>query len=124
MLADGGSYGGVQYFDPATVATFTEAGAGVRRALGFAKAPRPDESQEGALPVFGHTGFTGTSVWADAEAGITVAFTSNRIYRGRSNWRLQKMKVRVQVSRIVYDALARDPRDGGGASAKTQTPAL
>ena len=125
MLAEGGCYGGVQYFQPATIEAFTQTDAGVKRALGFAKAPRPDESEADVMPVFGHTGFTGTSVWADAEAGITVAFTSNRIYRGRSNWRLQKMKVRERVLRIVYDALARDPRDGGvAAPAETGKPAL
>ena len=114
MLNAGGSYGGRTYLRPETIARFTSTEDGQRRALGFAKAPRPDESKEGPLPVFGHTGFTGTSVWSDAEAGITIAFTSNRIYRSRSNYRLQKLKVREQVSRIVYGAVGADGDIGEG----------
>ena len=113
MLNQGGHYGGRDYLRPETIARFTASEDGQRRALGFAKAPRPDESKDGPLPVFGHTGFTGTSVWSDAEAGITIAFTSNRIFRGRSNYRLQKLKVREQVSRVVYGAVGEEARGGG-----------
>ncbi len=105
MLARGGVYGERRYLEAATVETFTDSKPGETRALGFVKAPRPDEPKKGVLPVFGHTGFTGTSVWTDPEKELTIAFTSNRIYRGRSNWKLQKTKVREQVQRVVYQAL-------------------
>lgn len=123
MLRRGGSYGGVDYLRPETIDTFTRSAPGEKHALGFAKAPRPDDPPDGPRPVFGHTGFTGTSVWTDAEAAITVAFTSNRIYRGRANWRLQKLKVREQISRIVYDALSADPLNGDDPIV-TKAPAL
>ncbi len=105
MLARGGTYGERRYLEVETIATFVASDPGGTRALGFAKAPRPDKAKQGVLPVFGHTGFTGTSVWVDPERELTIAFTSNRIYRGRSNWKLQKTKVREGVQRVVYQAL-------------------
>ncbi len=108
ILARGGVYGERRYFEPETIATFVDSAPGETRALGFAKAPRPDKAKGGVLPVFGHTGFTGTSVWTDPERQLTIAFTSNRIYRGRGNWTLQKTKVREQVQRVVYQALPND----------------
>jgi CubicO group peptidase (beta-lactamase class C family) len=32
---------------------------------------------------FGHTGFTGTSLWIDPEPGIYVAFLTNRVHPSR-----------------------------------------
>jgi CubicO group peptidase (beta-lactamase class C family) len=32
---------------------------------------------------FGHTGFTGTSLWIDPSAGIYVAFLTNRVHPSR-----------------------------------------
>jgi CubicO group peptidase (beta-lactamase class C family) len=34
---------------------------------------------------FGHTGFTGTSLWIDPDAGIYVVLLTNRVYPSRSN---------------------------------------
>ena len=32
---------------------------------------------------FGHTGFTGTSLWIDPERALVVATLTNRVYPGR-----------------------------------------
>ncbi len=32
---------------------------------------------------FGHTGFTGTSLWIDPERDLVVALMTNRVYHGR-----------------------------------------
>lgn len=59
----------------------------VRRGLGVAlRAPDPDSSGYAFSPrAFGHTGFTGTSFWADPERDLVVALLTNDVYYGRVN---------------------------------------
>lgn len=60
---------------------------GERRGLGWVlKSPQPGESSAGdafSLAAFGHTGFTGTSLWIDPERQIVVAALTNSVYPGR-----------------------------------------
>lgn len=37
---------------------------------------------------FGHTGFTGTSIWADSERNLFVVFLTNRVYPSRENTKI------------------------------------
>ncbi|HSL89716.1 MAG TPA: serine hydrolase domain-containing protein [Ignavibacteriaceae bacterium] len=37
---------------------------------------------------FGHTGFTGTSIWADPERNLFVVFLTNRVYPSRDNTKI------------------------------------
>lgn len=37
---------------------------------------------------FGHTGFTGTSIWADPERNLLVVFLTNRVYPSRENTKI------------------------------------
>ncbi|MFO7525584.1 MAG: serine hydrolase domain-containing protein [Ignavibacteriaceae bacterium] len=37
---------------------------------------------------FGHTGFTGTSIWADTERNLFVVFLTNRVYPSRENTKI------------------------------------
>ena len=105
MLARGGDYGGRRYLHPETVRAFTDTDNGQARGLGFAKLERPGGSKRGPLPLYGHTGFTGTSVWTDPERDLTVVFASNRIYRGKDNWRLQRAKIRERILEQAYAAI-------------------
>jgi len=41
---------------------------------------------------FGHTGFTGTSVWADPDRHLAVVFLTNRVYPTRANTRLHAVR--------------------------------
>jgi CubicO group peptidase (beta-lactamase class C family) len=50
---------------------------------------------------FGHTGFTGTSIWADPARNLAVIFLTNRVYPTRANLRIMK------VRRAVHDAVMR-----------------
>jgi CubicO group peptidase (beta-lactamase class C family) len=50
---------------------------------------------------FGHTGFTGTSLWIDPERGIYVVLLTNRVHPTRSNTRIQN------VRRAFHDAVIR-----------------
>ena len=62
-------------------------GENVRRGLGLAlRAPRgPMTSDRWSLDSYGHTGFTGTSLWIDPRADLTVVLLTNRVYFGRAN---------------------------------------
>jgi serine-type D-Ala-D-Ala carboxypeptidase len=41
---------------------------------------------------FGHTGFTGTSLWIDPELGIYIVFLSNRVHPSRTNERIKHVR--------------------------------
>lgn len=89
MLANGGELGGVRIVQDSTLRKFSvpQPGAGTR-GLGFEVFCR-----EGTVPdhvgcetpyAFGHTGYTGTSLWIDPSRGIWVVLLSNRTYLPRA----------------------------------------
>jgi CubicO group peptidase (beta-lactamase class C family) len=62
-------------------------GDNVRRGLGLSlRAPNgPMTGDHWSLDSYGHTGFTGTSLWIDPTRELTVALLTNRVYFGRAN---------------------------------------
>ncbi|MCS6934924.1 MAG: serine hydrolase [Chitinophagales bacterium] len=111
MLVNNGVYGGQRYFDTATVRLFTSRQSKIsRRGLGFDK-PEPDVSKpspcfDGApLTIFGHTGFTGTCVWADPDYRVVFVFLSNRVHPSADNNLLIKLNIRTKLQEILYKAL-------------------
>jgi CubicO group peptidase (beta-lactamase class C family) len=52
-----------------------------------------------SLRAFGHTGFTGTSLWIDPERGIYIVFLTNRVHPSRGNERI------TGVRRALHDAI-------------------
>jgi len=108
MLLNHGVYGNVRYFKPETIDTFTKRYSLVsRRALGFDKpAFMPGEynpcSSNTPLSAFGHTGFTGTCVWADPDNQLIFVFLSNRTYPDQYNNLINKQKTRQQIQEMVY----------------------
>jgi CubicO group peptidase (beta-lactamase class C family) len=59
----------------------------VRRGLGLAlRAPDgPMVGRYFSVDAYGHTGFTGTSLWIDPQLDLTVVLLTNRVYFGRNN---------------------------------------
>ncbi len=59
----------------------------VRRGLGLAlRAPEgPMVGPHFSVDAYGHTGFTGTSLWIDPQLDLTVVLLTNRVYFGRAN---------------------------------------
>jgi len=59
----------------------------VRRGLGLAlRAPDgPMVGRHFSIDAYGHTGFTGTSLWIDPRLDLTVVLLTNRVYFGRGN---------------------------------------
>jgi CubicO group peptidase (beta-lactamase class C family) len=111
MLLNKGQYNGKQILISETVDLFTKRGTmKSRRGIGFDK-PEPDPAKQSPtynkvpLSVFGHTGFTGTSVWSDPDNNLTFIFLSNRVYPDAENPKLVKMNIRTDLQKIVYKAL-------------------
>ncbi len=110
MLLQGGHYGGHRYLAESTIREFTTRHPrSRRRALGFDMFQLdgrydPNFSPLASKSTFGHTGFTGTCVWADPENQIIYVFLSNRTYPRQSNFKLNKMEIRPRIQTIVYHA--------------------
>jgi serine-type D-Ala-D-Ala carboxypeptidase len=105
MLLAGGSVDGTELLRADLVGGFTKRAAGSSRfALGWELA-REGNSSAGAFPgsAFGHTGFTGTSMWLDPEHGLYVVLLTNRL---NPNSREQRhMKLRRDIHTAVAAAL-------------------
>jgi CubicO group peptidase (beta-lactamase class C family) len=115
MLANGGTLDGVTIFRPATVRTFTQRqpGSGTR-ALGWDTPGAPGTGASGTRVSdrsFGHTGFTGTSIWVDPERGTWVVLLANRTYDEGPN-RMQALR------RTVHDRVTDAVRTGYAAGSQ------
>ncbi len=113
MYLNLGAYGGHQYITKATFIKFTSCQyceKGNRRGLGFDK-PRLKNPEKGYVAKdasgfsFGHSGYTGTMVWADPKNGLLFILLSNRVYPTRENNKLYKMNIRPRLHQVMYDML-------------------
>ncbi len=111
MLEQNGQWEGVQYLKPSTVRYFTSKQSKVsRRGLGFDKQSPQRITDSPTCPsasiaTFGHTGFTGTSVWADPVSGLTFVFLSNRVCPNANNKKIIELGVRTTLQEMFYQAL-------------------
>ena len=86
MILNGGSYGGVRILAPLTVAEMTRprvvSSSGNTRGLGWDMNTSYSTNRGDLFPLgsFGHTGFTGTSIWIDPASEMFVVFLSNRVH--------------------------------------------
>ncbi|MFL5486186.1 MAG: serine hydrolase, partial [Gemmatimonadaceae bacterium] len=55
---------------------------------------------------FGHTGFTGTSIWIDPERGVFVVLLTNRVNPTRANLRHEALRRAIAdaVQSAIVDA--------------------
>ena len=79
-------------------------GLGQARGLGWQLASSPGCSAGPALPpgAFGHTGFTGTSLWIDPTRGVSMALLTNRVHPGHRPTDLHPLRRRFH--HLVVDA--------------------
>jgi CubicO group peptidase (beta-lactamase class C family) len=106
MIMNKGVYGGMRYLSDSTVVRFTRReNRHSTRALGWDfKSERGSSAGDlFSMSSFGHTGFTGTSVWADPERNMFVVFLTNRVYPTRANTKI--FKVRPMLHDAVVQAL-------------------
>ena len=88
MYLRNGALDGVRVFDSVTVATFTRKQDSTisHRALGWETPTGGNSAGSRLSPVaFGHTGFTGTSLWMDPAQGVFVLLLTNRVNPTREN---------------------------------------
>lgn len=97
MLLQGGNYGGVKILDKSTVLKYTR-----RQAVPGARGMGFDMKD---LETFGHTGFTGTMVWADPLHEMVVVFLSNRTYPTMRNAAINKLGIRRKIWNAIYESL-------------------
>jgi len=94
MLLNGGYYGGRRYVSPQTLKMFTSRYApDDSRALGWdTPSPRSSAGDYFSASSFGHTGFTGTSIWVDPEKDVFVVLLTNRVNPTRDNQKVTPLR--------------------------------
>ena len=118
MLMDGGIYNGKRYLTQETINFFNTVhykNNDNRRGLGFDKPVLVDErtgkrkggpTYEKVSPLcFGHTGFTGTCVWADPKDKLVYVFLSNRTYPYANVNVLANENIRTDIQGVIYRSI-------------------
>ena len=109
MMLNGGVYDGVRIVSDTTVARFTARTAGTR-ALGWDTADGDGGSGQYLSPrAYGHTGYTGTSMWIDPDRDMFVILLTNRVHAARAR---RPGKVIADVRADLADAAALAVVDG------------
>ena len=108
----GGGYADGPFVRPSVLTEFTRRQnlvPGSSRALGW-DTPTPGGSAGSLLSPhgFGHTGFTGTSLWIDPERRLAIVVLSNRVNPTRNNSRWTP--VRGRIADLVMTTLLEDVR--------------
>jgi uncharacterized protein YbbC (DUF1343 family)/CubicO group peptidase (beta-lactamase class C family) len=86
MILNNGKYGGVRVLSALSVAEMTRprlvSSTGATRGLGWDINSSFSSNRGELFPLgsFGHTGFTGTSIWIDPSSQMFVVFLSNRVH--------------------------------------------
>lgn len=84
MLLNGGTYNGVRIVTDTTIARFITPVAD-HRALGWEVANQERGAGEYlSAHAYGHTGFTGTSIWLDPDRDMFVILLTNRVHAARA----------------------------------------
>ena len=106
MWLNGGTLDGLRFASARTVAQFTRVqdSAVSRRALGWETPTGSNSAGHRLSPrAFGHTGFTGTSIWIDPSRNLFVILLTNRVNPSRQNTKIGG--VRVALADAVAAAL-------------------
>jgi beta-glucosidase-like glycosyl hydrolase/CubicO group peptidase (beta-lactamase class C family) len=113
LLTNDGEAYGQQVFQPETIRLFTTRvtpRGQYPSALGWMAWRPPDEGESSGGTLlgarsFGHTGFTGTSIWVDPDHDLFVILLTNRVFPSRENSRI------APVRAALADAVAGAIRD-------------
>lgn len=112
MMMNGGEHDGVRLLSPETIARWTAPQEyGSSRALGWDTPSEESSAGRYSSPrSFGHTGFTGTSIWMDPQADLFVVLLTNRVNPTRENTRIFPLRRAVAdaVQQAVTDMPVRD----------------
>jgi CubicO group peptidase (beta-lactamase class C family) len=108
LYINDGYYNGKTIFKPETINLFTSLrsrygdrglGWGIKSVDGYSSAGSKFSNTS-----FGHTGFTGTSIWVDKEKGVFVILLTNRVYPTRQNTKISSFRPKLHDA--VIDAVS------------------
>jgi serine-type D-Ala-D-Ala carboxypeptidase len=113
MMLNGGEINGVRIVSDSTVAVFTaRTSQPGTRALGWDTCGHDGSCGKYlSSRAYGHTGFTGTSLWIDPDRDLFVILLTNRVHAARAR---RPSKVIADVRADVADAAALAIRDADG----------
>jgi CubicO group peptidase (beta-lactamase class C family) len=113
MMLNGGEINGVRIVSDSTVALFTaRTSQPGTRALGWDTCGHDGSCGKYlSARAYGHTGFTGTSLWIDPDRDLFVILLTNRVHAARAR---RPSKVIADVRADVADAAALAIRDADG----------
>src|SRR6266481_2465533 len=124
MILKGGTYNGVRILSPMGVATMTRprvvAENGSARGLGWDMATSYSTNKGDLFPLgsFGHTGFTGTSMWIDPASDSFVIFLSNRVHpNGKGDVGSLRGRIASIVASSVMDTTVTKAREESAQAA-------
>lgn len=110
MMLNGGEYGGTRLIADSTVTLFTTRAARTR-ALGWDTCAGDGSCGKYLSErAYGHTGFTGTSLWIDPDRDMFVILLTNRVHAARAR---RPAKVIADVRADLSDAAALAVMDYG-----------
>ena len=112
MILNGGIYGHHRILTRATIQEFTarQAIGDSARTLGWDAVTQPSSSGHYFSPnSFGHTGFTGTSIWIDPQRDLFVILLTNRVNPTRANEQIRQLRPAVHDAVMQALGLANQP---------------
>ena len=95
IILNGGTYDNSQFINTETIILFTKKYSDQStRALGWDTKSKEGSSAGDLFDItsFGHTGFTGTSVWIDPTKKLFVVFLTNRVHPTRENKKIYNIR--------------------------------
>ena len=106
MLLNGGKYKGKQIINPKTIEEWTTKQSNQSdRGLGWEVKSKEKAScgKYFSMNSFGHTGYTGTSIWVDKDKKLFVIMLTNRVYPTRKNRKIYPF--RAVIHNAVYKSI-------------------
>ena len=96
MMLNGGAYNGQRILKRESIELFTHRAnlvSGSSRALGWdTPSGLSSAGKYFSSSSYGHTGFTGTSLWSDPERELFAILLSNRVHRRRNNHQIDDLR--------------------------------
>ena len=114
LYLQNGEYGNERFISAETVKNWTSSHfqkTNNRRGFGFDKPGIQTNIHTGkerypsmvvSEQSYGHSGYTGTFVWADPANQLLFVFLSNRVYPSRENHRINKLGLRPKLLEALY----------------------
>ena len=117
-MLNGGAYGPVRIASAESVALFTRRAGlvpGSSRALGWDTPSEPSSAgRYFSARSYGHTGFTGTSLWIDPDRELIVVLLTNRVHPSRENIAIRRLRPAIHDAVVLaIDYAEIEPRETG-----------